>query len=517
MKNIKYIISVLFIGLMIACQSDDSDTSYVENADAPQNITALFTITQDNTGLVTIAPHSEGGLSYLVYYGDGTAVPGEVAVGEKTSHAYPEGQYNVRIVATGINGKTSEVSLPLTVAFIAPTNFAINVATVVGNPFKVNVSATADFETYFEVWFGEDASLAPVQINEGQTASYTYANTGTYTVTVVAYSGGVETATLTQEVTIANPLNLPITFENGTYTFSNFGNAVSTVIANPHIDGINTSATVAQQVKNAGSETWAGSLLTLDTPITNLAAMHIFTVKVWSPAVGTLFKLKLENLADANINHEVDAVTTVANQWEELTYNFEGADYAQSYSNVIMFCNFGITGAGDTYYFDDIYQTSSGAVVELPLTFESTAELTWNNFGGANGSKVANPVSGGINTSANVGKVVKNAGSETWAGVAIPMAAPIDFSTMHKVKVKVWSPQAGIVVLVKFENMNPHVTDLDIEKQTTTTVANGWEELTFDFSDINNANNYQQIVLFFDFGVAGTGATYYFDDVHLSN
>lgn len=502
---------------MIGCQGDDSSTTYVDNANAPQNITALFTITHDNSGLVTIAPHSEGGISYQIYYGDSTALPGDVGVGEKITHTYAEGQYDVKVVATGINGKTSEATFPLTVAFIAPTNFTATVATVVGNPFKVNVTASADFETYFEVWFGEDASLAPVQFNEGQTASYTYANTGTYTVTVVAYSGGVETATFTQDVTISNPLNLPITFESGNYNFSNFGNAVSTVVANPDPSGINTSATVAKQVKNAGSETWAGSLLTLDTPITNLATMHYFTVKVWSPAVGTLFKLKLENLANADINHEVDAYTTVANQWELLTYNFAGADYAQAYSNVIMFCNFNVVGTGDTYYFDDIYQTTAGAVVELPLTFETSAEIVWNNFGGATGNVVANPVPGGIDTSANVGKVYKNSGSETWAGVAIPMAAPIDFSAMHKVKVKVWSPQAGIIVLVKFENMNPHVLAQDIEKQTTTTVANGWEELTFDFSDLNNANNYQQIVLFFDFNVAGTGATYYFDDVKLSN
>jgi hypothetical protein len=57
----------------------------------------------------------------------------------------------------------------------------------------------------------------------------------------------------------------------------------------------------------------------------------------------------------------------------------------------------------------------------------------------------------------------------------------------------------------------------NIEVDATSTVANGWEELTFDYPGIVNANNYQRVVVFFDFGVKGTGATYYFDDIKQSN
>jgi hypothetical protein len=518
MKNLKYIIGIMFVAVFMGCESENDDTSFATDAAAPQNVTALFTIAQDNSGLVTIAPHGEGVTSFRVYYGDNDIFPGEINAGEKVNHTYAEGQYNVIIKAYGINGKSTEVTLPLTVSFIAPANLDVTVATVVGNPFKVNVTATADYETYFEATFGEDASLPPVQFNEGQTASYTYAAIGTYTVTVTAFSGGVATTTYTEEVTISNPLNLPITFESGTFNFGNFGNATSTVVANPDPTGINTSATVAKQVKNAGSETWAGSLLTLDTPITNLGTMKFIKMKVWSPAVGTNFLIKLENLADNTINFEVPAVTTVANQWEELTYNFGGANANQTYNNIVVFCNFNVVGAGDTYYFDDITQsaTAGGAGgINLPLNFEVDQDYTWNNFGGAIGTRSANPDATGINTSGFVGKFVKNPG-ETWAGVAVPLDAPIDFGTMQKVKVKVWSPQANIPIILKFENI-PHVTNQDIERSVNTTVANQWEEITFDFTGIVNANNYQQLVIFFNFGTAGAGQAYYFDDVKLSN
>ncbi|MBP6721360.1 MAG: hypothetical protein KA239_03495, partial [Bacteroidia bacterium] len=54
----------------------------------------------------------------------------------------------------------------------------------------------------------------------------------------------------------------PIDFESGTisYTWTDFGGGVATVINNPQSSGINTSTKVGQMVKNA-PEVWAGSYL----------------------------------------------------------------------------------------------------------------------------------------------------------------------------------------------------------------------------------------------------------------
>ncbi len=515
MKSLKYIIGILFVALTIGCEDTDQDTAFADKAGAPQNLTALFTIAQDNSGMVTIAPHGEGVTRYEIYYGDGTTDPGAINVGEKINHVYGEGNYTVKIVGYAINGKTTEAEFPLTVSFIAPENLAVNIATVVGSPFQVNITATADYETYFEVWFGEDTSLPPVQFNEGQTASYTYTATGTYTVTVVAYSGGAATTTYTGTVTISNPVTLPITFENNTYNFSNFGNAVSTVVDNPDPTGANTSAKVAKQVKNAGSETWAGSLLTLDTPITNLATMPYFKIKVWSPAVGTVFLLKIENLANNTINHEVQGVTTVANQWEEITYDFSDANPNQVYNNVVVFCNFNVTGTGDTYYFDDIEQSATGLPMVMPITFENGGlNYTFTDFLGNVSSVVNNPVSGGINTSSKVLKINKPTGGQDWAGSFILLSEPMDFSTQPKIKMKVYSPAAGTPVIFKFENI-PNTAS--VERNVSTTVANQWEEMTFDFTGTSSSNGLQRVVVFLNAGIPGTGQTYYIDDIKQSN
>jgi hypothetical protein len=41
---------------------------------APQNISALTTVTQDNTGKVTFLPRGEGVTQYEILFGDGTTL-----------------------------------------------------------------------------------------------------------------------------------------------------------------------------------------------------------------------------------------------------------------------------------------------------------------------------------------------------------------------------------------------------------------------------------------------------------
>lgn len=515
MKKFKILITFVLAAVMFGCSEDDSNSiESLQNAPAPANIAALFTITQDNTGTVTVLPTGEGVSQFEVNWGDGDEEATMINVGGTAEHIYSEGNFTVTVTGISISGKRTSVTYPVTVSFLAPENVDAIVTPIPGNSMGINVSATAELETFFEVIFGEDPSAEPVQFNQGQTITHVYNTPGTYTVTVTAYSGGAATTVVTETVTVTNPLLLPITFESSTlnYAFGDFGNATTSVADNPDPSGINTSAKVGKQVKNAGAETWAGTVITLDAPI-DFSTMNHFKVKVWSPIAGAIVKLKLENLTDGNISHEVDQVTTVANAWETLEYDFSGINTSQSYSKIVLFFNFNVNGTGETYYFDDIQQAAG--VAALPVTFEDDTVYTITGFEGADGAEVANPHITGINTSATVGQVIKNTGSQAWAGIIMPLPAPIDFSNMQKIKIKVWSPQANIPVLLKFEQAgNPSVST---ELTVNTTVANQWEELTYDFTGINNANNYQNFVLIFDMGTAGTGATYYFDDVKLSN
>lgn len=151
----------------------------------------------------------------------------------------------------------------------------------------------------------------------------------------------------------------------------------------------------------------------------------------------------------------------------------------------------------------------------LPIDFESSP-LTWSDFGGGEVTTIANPQSGGINTSANVGQMVKNMG-QVFGGSALQLAAPINFSTGQLFTMKVYSSRAGVPVLLKVENANND--GIFFEQEVTVSAANTWEELTFDYSQIDLIQAYSKVVVIFDNGTMGDGSanfTFLFDDIELS-
>jgi len=156
---------------------------------------------------------------------------------------------------------------------------------------------------------------------------------------------------------------------------------------------------------------------------------------------------------------------------------------------------------------------SVGMAQTLPLDFESTTlPYAFTDFDGGVATKIPNPQISGINTSATVMQLVKGPGA-VWAGSKITMASPIDFTSERVIKVKVFSPVAGIQLTLKFEGAGPFTFQ---KTSTPIATANVWEELTFDFSTeaVNNLND--QITFIFDLGTQGDGspnATYLFDDV----
>ncbi len=321
-------------------------------------------------------------------------------------------------------------------------------------------------------------------------------------------------------------LQLPLDFESATanYTFTDFAGGATTKIANPQINGINTSANVAKMVKGAG-EVYGGSTITLTNPI-DFTVNKTFKVKVFSPRVGAKLLLKIENATDGAINFEKEVTSTVANTWEDLTFDYSGISTTNQYSKLVFIFDNGTAGNGSanfTWLFDDVRLTAAGGggggtttLPVLPMDFESaTVNYAFTDFGGGATTKIANPQSSGINTSANVAKMVKGAG-EVYGGSAITLASPIDLSVNKTFKVKVFSPRVGAKLLLKVENADGSAT---FEKEATSTVANAWEDLTFDYSTASTTAQYIKLVFIFDLGTAGNGSanfTWLFDDVRLT-
>lgn len=529
MRTIKYMFQFAALLLVITgCKPElNDDLSFLASATTASKMSALFEITQDNTGNVTITPNGEGAVSYDIYYGDGTTAPAKVQAGKNTTHKYAEGVYNVKIVAYNITGKTSEATQQLTVSFRAPENLEVTANIDAANNFKVNVSAKAIYETMFRVYFGDVPNEVPVSFMEGETISHTYAAVGIYTVRVVALSGGAATTQFTKDITIVDPVLLPLTFESATmqYNFINFGGGDVTVVNNPFKTGINTTNKVGKMVKNA-PEVWGGSLITLGAPI-DFSANKIFRMKVYSPRVGAKVLLKVENATNPGISFEKEVSTTVANAWEDLAFDYRTINTANSYQKVVLIFDLGTAGNGSanfTFYFDDIRLTNSlpSSQIDLPVTFDAAGvNYTVTDFGNNNTVDGVDPV----NNTNKIKVTTKPNGAETWAGTTI--GTPTGFATRipfaanaTKMSIRVYSPAAGIPVRLKVEDRaDPNKS---VETQVNTTVANAWETMVFDFANnvsgtaaLNLATTYHKASVFFDFGTGGSGKVFRWDDVEM--
>ncbi|PTM09875.1 MAG: hypothetical protein DA408_17355 [Bacteroidetes bacterium] len=145
---------------------------------------------------------------------------------------------------------------------------------------------------------------------------------------------------------------LPVNFETAAPTFDAFGGSSYAVIDNPDPSGINTSNKVGQTVH--GFEPWAGIVTGLEDPL-DFSVRNAFKMKVWSPVTGVA-KFKIESSANPNVNIEVDVDMTTTNQWDELVFDFAGAE-SGVYDRIALFFDFG-GPEGNTFYFDDIEQVA---------------------------------------------------------------------------------------------------------------------------------------------------------------
>jgi hypothetical protein len=530
MKALKYFFSIAFLlAVIVGCKKETfDDVSFASGSTPPAKLSALFDITQDNTGKVTITPNGENASSYDIYYGHATTVPAKVLPGGNTEHIYPEGIYDVKVVGHSLTGQTTEMVQKLTVSFKAPENLEVTATIDPANNFKVNVSAKALYETLFKVYFGDVANEVPVSLLEGETISHTYAVTGSHTLKVVALSGGAASIEFTKAITIVDPVLLPLTFESPTlnYAFGDFDGGNVTVISNPQSNGLNTSTKVAKMVKNPG-QPWGGSGISLGGNI-DFSANKIFRMKVFSPRIGAKVLLKVENASDNSLNFEKEVTTTVANGWEDLVFDYSAVNTANTYQRIVLIFELGTPGDGSanfTFLFDDIRLTNTippvtSNQIKLPVTFDDPAiNYTVTDFGNNQTIDAVDPT----NAANNVKKTTKLSGAETWAGTTIGTSAgfaskiPITASATQ-MSVRVYSPAAGIHVRLKIEDHTN--SNKSVETEAITTGVNTWETLVFDFANQANGTevlhpeyNFDMASIFFDFGTAGNGKVFYWDDV----
>ena len=223
------------------------------------------------------------------------------------------------------------------------------------NTGTVSVTPMGEGVVLYEINFGEDSAEIEL-VDPGESVDHSYLIEGIYTITISGYglNGSVVQTSYEVDIPFIVPESLVIqNFEDGVSLNSfSFGGASSGIIvANPDPIGENTTANVLEFSKAEGAEVWAGMGFTID--VLEFDDQTSFQLKSYSPEVGKVIKVKLETVQGnvAGLTHEVDVVTTVANEWETLVYDFSEAPDLE-YVSFIVFYDFGNT-AGGTYWLDE--------------------------------------------------------------------------------------------------------------------------------------------------------------------
>ncbi len=316
---------------------------------------------------------------------------------------------------------------------------------------------------------------------------------------------------------------LPINFETAVTTsdFVDFDGGTATVVANPFVEGINTSATVGSIVRDGGA-VFAGSKIALSDNL-DFSALTKISMKVYTTApVGTVVKFKLEGGA---ATAEKDVLTTTSGEWETLEWIFLGAP--NDLNELVFMFDFGNIGDGttnSTFYFDDVEQVSGPLPPTgetIPVDFEDPgngAFWTWTVF--ENDSNPAleiidNPDPSGINTSATVAKFTALQTGQPFAGCESLHGSDIGEFTIDSdnaiIRIMVWKSVISDVGIKLVTSSGWSTGELKVANTKT----NEWEQLTFDFSTIDHENmTYDQIVIFPDFDNRTSDNVIYFDNVY---
>lgn len=332
--------------------------------------------------------------------------------------------------------------------------------------FTFNPAPTADME-YLLIVDGVQENLIQAMVNGGTCAPVTnyssYANrkwlmTDPLTITnTYGQCGTCGGSSLIQ-------MDLPVTFEGATieYGVIGFEGAEASTI---EVDPTNASNTVVKVVKSATAQPWAGTTITaaaalgLATPIPFTATNKSMKLRVWSPDAGITVRLKVEEHGNNTHTVETDAVTTVAGQWETLTFNFanQGAgtaaiNLAYTYDKPTVFFNYGVNGATagvKTYYFDDLEFVSTPPA---PVTVTYQVDVTEYLAGGATLNVDGIRVGGNFSTvgaslpdwtPSNAACAMTDLGSGLWSIAVTYPASAIGTTQLYKFVNGDWGTNEG--------------------------------------------------------------------------
>lgn len=358
MKIFKHAFSISLLLLAVYSCSKDDELIDINTIAAPTNVSAAVTVTQDNTGLVTITPLGEGVTNFKIAFGDNSEPSDILQPGKSVTHIYEEGTYNATITANGLNGLSTSATQEIAVSFKAPQNLMVTIENDGTISKTVKVMATADFALSYNVDFGDGSD--PVMSNINDTTTYTYQDAGTYTIVVTAFSAAIETASYTEEfevTAILQPLQAAPAQPNRAPedVISIYSDRYENIAGSDYYPNWGQSTTFNQLAINGNNMIQYGNLNYQGIQFgatANASQMEFLHIDVWT--ADDNLALDIFPISIATGEKFVQKIP-VAGQWN--SYNIPLSDFTSQGLSLEDLHQFKFVGtpAGGTVFLDNIY------------------------------------------------------------------------------------------------------------------------------------------------------------------
>lgn len=287
-------------------------------------------------------------------------------------------------------------------------------------------------------------------------------------------------------------------FDGTIPTFGGIGGATTAVASAPS----GGSGNALQVVRVAGSESFAGTAVDLTKGVTGSQYYTVSArVNVGAPFAGKPIKMKLESADGSMQSDEMESREAVVAGWQTLTWVWNTSP-GRTFNKLIVLPNVGAAGSGETYFFDDITLYKGRVLANF--------DVFTPGFFGSNGSAVVTKEAGPTGGSGQAMKVVKNAG-DGWAGAIVNLDAPLKGATSYTVTARVWSPAAGVPMIVKLANFNDDAQS--VQASAREAVVQGWQTLTWEFTGATDWWWLEKMFFQPADGQQGAGEAYYVDDI----
>ena len=538
MKKLKTIYKALLILFIISACTEERNLDFLDTVQPPTNVDAMYNITQDNSGLVTITPIAEGATLFDIYFGDTTTEPENVEAGSYVQHTYAEGSYKVKVVAYNIKGDTTEITQDLIVSFKAPENLVVTIENDAAISKQLNVSATADFATTFEFYSGEIGVDQPVaSANIGEALSYQYATAGTYSVKVVVKGGAIETTEYSAEFEVTEIL-APIASaivppaKNEEDVISIFSDAYTDIAGtdfNPNwsqntiYNAFDLNGDAILQYSNLNYQG-----IDLGSEI-DASAMEILHLDIWTPDATSIDIYPLPNGVQPADERFV-AKDLKLNSWT--TINIPMSDFTDQGLPIDKLKQFKFVGSG-TVFIDNIYFYKAPSPTGTPIVFddfEGNGNIsTWAGDDCGMNIAFANPFKDALNDSDTVLEYKDTGG--TYANVRFDKDSDFDLSDGNSVfTIKIYVPSSSVAgsqpnqLSLKLQDSDPNPWERQSEI-IKPIALDTWQEVSFDFANdpvLGQTNplsitNFRRVVLQVNSENNNDNVIAYLDDLSYGN